>query len=121
MTLVLGPLLRRVDGTRATVWVALSQPGTVTVEAGEAVGAARTFAAFGTHYALVVVDGLVSGSATPYEVAVDGSVVWPPPGDDLPRPVIRTRAARQPVRLVFGSCRQVGSNAATDALVAYAR
>jgi hypothetical protein len=120
MALVLGPLLRRVDGTGATVWVQLSEPGTVTVEAGTAAGAARTFTAYGNHYALVVVDGLAPGTATPYEVAVNGSPVWPPAGDDLPRPVIRTRAPDQPVRLVFGSCRQVGAGK-PDALVAYAR
>ena len=67
MTLLLGPLLRRVVGDRATVWVETSAPATVSVRAGSGSGAARTFTAFGRHYALVVVDGLPAASATPYQ------------------------------------------------------
>ncbi len=70
--LVLGPVLRRVDGRQATVWVQTARPGTVEVRAGEAAGAARTFTAHQRHYALVVVDGLPAGATIEYQVLVDG-------------------------------------------------
>ena len=72
-------------------------------------GSARTFTAYDHHYALVVVRGLTPDSATTYEVLVDDERVWPLPGDEFPPSVIRTRVADdrdQPVRLVFGSCRE---------------
>src|SRR5437016_9217199 len=124
MTLLLGPLLRRVVGDRATVWVETSAPATVAVRAGTGSGAARTFTAFGRHYALVVVDGLAADAATPYQVLVDGEPAWPPPGYERPPPVIRTRAEGAPVRLVFGSCREASPRAVRrlppDALDGYA-
>ncbi len=114
MTLLLGPLLRRVVGDRATVWVETSAPATVMVRAGTGGGAARTFTAFGRHYALVVVDGLPAAAATPYQVLLDGAQVWPPPGYDRPVPVIRTRDDTAPVRLVFGSCREASPRAVRE-------
>ncbi|WP_432836098.1 alkaline phosphatase D family protein [Dactylosporangium sp. CA-092794] len=122
--LVLGPVLRRVEGDRATVWVETARPGTVEVDAGPASGAARTFAVHGHHYALVVVAGLPPDAATPYRLKIDGAVVWPLPDDPCPPPVIRTRRAGAPVRLVFGSCRKASPLSLTryppDALDAYA-
>ena len=123
--LVLGPLLRRVSGTRATVWVETDGPATVEVVTdGGAGGADRTFSAYGRHYALVVVDGLAPGTTTPYRVDVDGSPAWPPPDDPYPPPSIRTRGPGDEVRLVYGSCRRAGPHAdsrfAPDALDAYA-
>jgi hypothetical protein len=122
--LVLGPLLRRVVDDRATVWVETDAPATVVVSAGPAGGAARTFTAFGRHYALVVVDGLPRGAATPYRVLLDGEQAWPPPDYAYPPPAIHTRAAGAPVRLVFGSCREatpyVTRGIPPDALDAYA-
>jgi PhoD-like phosphatase len=127
--LLVGPVLRRVVGTRATVWVEVTEPATVRVEtAGGASGEAPTFSAYGHHYALVVVDGLAPASADPYRVLADGRVVWPRPGSPYPPSVIPTRAADdagQPVTLVFGSCRESTAAAARrlppDALDAYAR
>lgn len=128
--LLIGPLLRRVVGTRATVWVETSAPAVVTVRTpGAARGRAATFTAYGHHYALVVVDGLTPESATPYEVLLDGEPVWPPRESSYPPSVIRTRAAEDgaaPVRLVFGSCRETTQHATArrlppDALDAYAR
>jgi hypothetical protein len=125
MPLVLGPVLRRVVGDRATVWVETAGPATVEVRAGPGAGAARTFTAFGRHYALVVVDGLPPDAATPYQVWLDGEPAWPPPGYHLPAPVIRTRSADAPVRLVFGSCREASpytvGELPPDALDAYAQ
>ncbi|WP_229399394.1 alkaline phosphatase D family protein [Micromonospora okii] len=128
--LLIGPLLRRVVGTRATVWVETSVPATVRVRTADgAEGVAQTFSAYGHHYALVVVEGLAPDSATTYEVLVDDEVEWPLPGGGFPPSVIRTRAADdadQPVRLVFGSCRETTQHATArklppDALDAYAR
>ncbi|WP_328850388.1 alkaline phosphatase family protein [Micromonospora globbae] len=128
--LLIGPLLRRVAGTRATVWVETAAPAVVTVRTADgASGSAPTFTAYDHHYALVVVDGLTPDSATTYEVLVDDEVVWPVPDSGFPPSVIRTRAADdrdQPVRLLFGSCRETTQHATArrlppDALDAYAR
>ncbi|MDM4722952.1 alkaline phosphatase D family protein [Micromonospora sp. WMMA1363] len=128
--LLVGPLLRRVVDTRATIWVETSRPAVVTVRTADgATGAAPTFSAYDHHYALVVVSGLTPDRATTYEVLVDGERAWPEPGSPFPASVIRTRAADdrdQPVRLVFGSCRETTQHATArrlppDALDAYAR
>lgn len=128
--LLIGPLLRRVVGTRATMWVETSAPAVVRVRTADgAEGSASTFSAYGHHYALVVVHGLTPDTSCPYEVLVDDEVVWPEPGSPFPPSVIRTRAEDdldQPVRLVFGSCRETTQHATTrklppDALDAYAR
>lgn len=127
--LLVGPLLRRVVGTQATIWVETSAPATVTVQTADgATGTAHTFSAYQHHYALVVVSGLTPDTISGYEVLLDGEPVWPLPGPYRPS-VIRTRAADdrdQPVRLVFGSCREATQHATgrelpPDALDAYAR
>jgi hypothetical protein len=128
--LLIGPVLRRVVGDRATVWVETSAPATVAVQAGPASGAAHTFSAFGHHYALVVVTGLPAAAATPYQMTLDDVPVWPQDNPEYPPSVIRTRPPAdiddQPVRLVFGSCREatpktVARRLPPDALDAYAR
>ncbi len=128
--LLIGPLLRRVVGTRATVWVETSAPAVVTVRTADgATGTAKTFSAYDHHYAIVIVAGLTPDSATTYEVLIDDEVAWPTPGSDFPPSVIRTRAADdrdQPVTLLFGSCREATQHATgrrlpPDALDAYAR
>ena len=128
--LLIGPLLRRVVGTRATVWVETSAPAVVSVRAaGGASGTAPTFSAYDHHYALVVVEGLAPDSAASYEVLIDDEMAWPVPESGFPPSVIRTRAADdrdQPVKLIFGSCRETTQHATTrrlppDALDAYAR
>ena len=45
--------------------------------------------------------------STPYDVRLDGELVWPP-DDGRPRPVVHTRNDERQVRLVFGSCRVGG-------------
>jgi hypothetical protein len=128
--LLIGPVLRRVVGTRATIWVEISAPAVVRVHtATGAGGQARTFAAFDHHYALIVVNGLTPGSAVPYEVFLDDERVWPLAGSTNPPSVLRTRAAddtAQPVNLIFGSCRETTQHATArhlppDVLDAYAR
>src|SRR6476620_6558592 len=101
--LLVGPLLRYTGTTTATVWVETSRPAEVTVLGHST----RTFTVEGHHYALLLIEGLEPGTVTPYDVRLDGRVVWPP-DDGRQRPVIRTREGEPEARLVFGSCR-VGS------------
>ncbi|RKT53324.1 alkaline phosphatase D family protein [Saccharothrix australiensis] len=96
--LVLGPVLRHVDATSATVWVETDASCEVTVAGNRA----PTFQVGEQHFALVVVEGLEPGSTTRYDVRLDGRVVWPEPGSSFPAPRIRTGRV---TRLVFGSCR----------------
>ncbi|HET9665999.1 MAG TPA: hypothetical protein VFP09_04565 [Desertimonas sp.] len=98
--LVLGPLLRHVSDTSATIWVETDAPCVVDV-LGQA---ARTFTVCDHHYALVIVEGLLPASVTPYEVTLDGERCWPLPDERFPASVIRTLDGG-PLRLLFGSCR----------------
>jgi hypothetical protein len=99
--LVLGPLLRYVGETEATVWVETDEPCKVTILGHSA----STFHVEGHNYALVYVEGLEPGTTTPYEVKLDGDTVWPEPDSHFPQPVIRTPKADTPHRMVWGSCR----------------
>ena len=101
--IVVGPLLRHVGTTHATVWVETDAPCTVTVLGHDA----ATFTVSGHHYALVVVRDLRPGTATPYDVRLAGEVRWPLPGaaDPWGPGRIRTLAPGRPVRVAFGSCR----------------
>ena len=71
--LLLGPVLRHVGSTDATVWVETSAPCTVEILGRSE----RTWSVAGHHYALVVIDGLEPGSTTPYRVRLDDTDVWP--------------------------------------------
>ena len=121
--LLLGPVLRHVGEHDATVWVETSAPGTVEVLGHHE----RTWTVAGHHYALVEVTDLPPASHTPYDVRVDGEVVWPRRGDPHPPPAIRTIDPERTLRVVFGSCRHATPRAlrvprsAADALDAYAR
>jgi PhoD-like phosphatase len=99
--LVLGPLLRYVGRSEATMWVETDAPGEVEVLGRRA----RTFCVEGHHYALVVIEGLEPGSSQEYRVALDGEQVWPPGDWSFPPSVLRTFREREQVELVFGSCR----------------
>ncbi|MGH3761158.1 alkaline phosphatase D family protein [Actinophytocola sp.] len=123
--LLLGPLLRHVDTTSATVWVETDRPCTVEV-AGRS---AQTFQVAGHHYALVVVTGLEPATCTPYEVRLDGEKEWPLPDSDMPPSQIRTFPDGGDPRflMMFGSCRMPESDdpaerrrIGPDALAAYA-
>ena len=100
VNLVLGPLLRHVSKTTATVWVETDAPCSVEVLGHRT----STFAVLDHHYALVIVEGLAPGSTTPYEVRLDGVTCWPLPGSRFPASVIRTLDGG-PIRILFGSCR----------------
>jgi phosphodiesterase/alkaline phosphatase D-like protein len=103
--LVLGPMLRYIGETDATVWVETSGPGVVAVHADGRDWTAPTFAVKGHHYALVVVDGLEPGGSWDYTVSIDDTLVWPQPDSAFPPPRIRTIDRGRPTRLLFGSCR----------------
>ena len=99
-TLVLGPLLRYVGETEAVVWVETDEPCEVEVLGHRE----PTFCVAGHHYALLIADGLEPGSATEYEVALDGERRWPEPelGVSAERDpdARRRRAAAARVRLL---------------------
>lgn len=123
-SLVLGPMLRHVDRTSATVWVETDAACTVRVLGAEQ----RTFQVGDRHYALVCVEGLEPGSTTPYEVWLDDKREWPPADMQLPPSRIRTLAEGRAVRVAFGSCRYASplsvvsdGRYGTDSLDAYAR
>jgi hypothetical protein len=98
--LVLGPLLRHVTETTATVWVETDSACTVEILGRRA----TTFAVADHHYALVIVVGLQPATITPYDLRLDGERVWPPPLSRFPPSVIRT-LGKGPLRILFGSCR----------------
>jgi hypothetical protein len=99
--LVLGPLLRYVSETEATIWVETSEPCEV-----EILGRREpTFGVAGHHYALVRIEGLEPDGFYEYEVVLDGERAWPPPHHDLPPSAIRTFAPGKPLDICFGSCR----------------
>src|SRR6185295_7909491 len=99
--LVLGPLLRYVGSTEATIWVETDGPCEVEVLGRNT----RTFGVEGQHYALVLIEDLEPGSSEEYEVKLDGERAWPPPDSSFPPSVLRTFREREQLELVFGSCR----------------
>ncbi|GAA1481916.1 alkaline phosphatase D family protein [Gordonia sinesedis] len=103
MALVLGPILRHVGDTTASIWVQTDAPAVVEVLGAQA----RTFEVAGFHYAVVVVEGLAPDSTTEYTVRIDGEQAWPEAGSDFPPSVIQTRSSERerPLSLLFGSCR----------------
>jgi phosphodiesterase/alkaline phosphatase D-like protein len=124
VSLTLGPVLRHVGETTASVWVQTERAATVSVLGCSA----QTFEVAGHHYALVPVTGLEPGSRVPYEVEVDGERVWPPAPSPFPPSVIPTRGRRadRQHRIVFGSCRyskvpdpKLAAMLGVDALDAY--
>jgi hypothetical protein len=129
--LVIGPNLRYVGDTCATIWVETDGACDVEVLGRRE----RTFCVEGHHYAIVTVEGLEPGTTTAYEVTLDGESVWPEAGTDLPPSTIRTLDPGRVTRLVFGSCRVslpqtppytsrrhlIGSGRNLDALYAYGR
>src|SRR5918997_3000643 len=103
--LILGPLLRHVGASDATVWVETDSSCEVEVMVGGSSHRSRTFSVEGHHYALVVITDLEPGSSYEYSVRLDGETAWPEPGYEFPAPFIRTIAPDDELTLVFGSCR----------------
>ena len=99
--LILGPMLRHVAETSATVWVETDQRCTV-----EILGRTTpTFCVAGHHFALVILEDLEPAACIEYDVRLDGEVRWPVPGGKLPASRIRTLGGGSSPRIVFGSCR----------------
>ena len=101
-----GPLLRYVDESRATIWVETDRPCRVEVHAGESAHGADTWSVHGHHYALVRIEDLAPNSQHEYRVTLDGHEVWPLRDSPFPPSVIRTPDPDAPYRLAFGSCRR---------------
>lgn len=99
--LLLGPLLRYVGETEATIWVETDAPCMVRVLGHES----PTFSVLGHHYALVAIHGLEPGSSQEYGVELDGETVWPLPNPTYGPSILRTLGHEAPLKLVFGSCR----------------
>jgi hypothetical protein len=99
--LVLGPMLRYVGQTRATVWVETDSPCTVEVLDHRA----ETFRVADHHYAIVVIEGLEPHQRYPYGVSLDGRQVWSPEPGQWPASAIHTATEEGRVKLAFGSCR----------------
>ena len=99
--LIIGPLVRYVSETEATIWVETSEACEVSVLDAKA----STFEVFGHHYALVLIDGLEPGSVSEYEVTLDGERCWPLEDSKFPPSVIRTLNDGGRQEIVFGSCR----------------
>ncbi len=102
--LVLGPMLRHADADSATLWVETDRPCEVRVRCGEVTAGASTWGVHGHHYALVVLQGLVAGTATDYTVELDEDVVWPERPERSS--TVRTPVPGSGLRLAFGSCRK---------------
>ncbi len=99
--LILGPLLRYVSETEATIWVETDASCEV-----EVLGAReRTFCVCGHHYALVTAGDLEPGTTYEYEVNLDGRRAWPQQDSPFPPGVIRTIDPGGRLKIVFGSCR----------------
>ncbi len=88
--LILGPMLRYVGPSEATVWVETDTPCEVEVLVGGSGHRAPTFAVGGHHYAIVRVTALEPGSSYEYVVKLNGKEVWPEPGYNFPASTIRT-------------------------------
>src|SRR3712207_2948760 len=96
--LVLCPMLRYCGETEATIWVETDAACEV-----EILGRTKkTFEISGHHYAIVCIDGLEPNSVTPYDVKLDGELIWPEPGYKFPQPSIRTPMAGKDMTMVWG-------------------
>ena len=99
--LVLGPMVRYVSDTEATVWVETDAKCEVEILGRRA----SSFHVSGHHYAIVGIIGLEPGSAHDYEVLLDGERRWPVAGSGFPASQISTLPSAGPIEVVFGSCR----------------
>ncbi|MEA2154770.1 MAG: hypothetical protein QOE11_910 [Solirubrobacteraceae bacterium] len=99
--LVIGPMLRYVSDSAATIWVETDAACVVEILGHRS----ETFCVNGRHYGLVSITGLEPDASAEYDVALDGVRRWPIEDDRSPPSRIRTLPRAGPVELVFGSCR----------------
>jgi hypothetical protein len=98
--LLIGPVLRYVSETEATIWVEVSEQCEV-----EILGSSEpTFRVENHHYALVRLEDLDPDTSYEYEVALDGERVWPSL-EGMPASRVRTLGGDGPLEIAFGSCR----------------
>ena len=97
--LLIGPMLRYVGATEATIWLETDAPCEVAVLGRRT----ETFQVNGRHYAIVALTGLAPGDSVEYDVQLDGARRWPAGG--WPPSLIRTLPAAGALELAFGSCR----------------
>jgi len=99
--LVIGPMLRYVSDTAATVWLETDGPCVVEIlgHRGE------TFQVNGRHYAIVAITGLAPGGCVEYGVGLDGVACWPESDSEWPSSRICTLPRAGAFEVVFGSCR----------------
>ncbi len=99
--LLIGPMLRYVSDSEATIWLEADEACVVEVLGHRS----ETFQVDGRHYAIVAITGLEPDSCAEYEVLLDGVRRWPEADSQWPGSRIRTLPRAGPVELVFGSCR----------------
>ena len=99
--LILGPMLRYLDESQATIWVETDVPCEVEVLGRKE----PTFCVEDHHYALVPITGLEPGETYAYEVRLDGEVRWPEADSEFPPSTIRPIDPEERLKIVFGSCR----------------
>jgi hypothetical protein len=100
--LVVGPMLRYVDSTSASIWVEAGEPCTVTIEAAGHSYQSPTFSVHGHHYAIVDLPDLTENIDS-YAVKLGEERVWPLEG--WPPSRIRLFPEEGPGTVAFGSCR----------------
>ncbi len=106
-SLVLGPLLRHVTESSATVWVETDRRCVVSVTVDSREFSTATFCVHGHYYALVIAEHLPPGCVMPYTVSIDDVPCWPGAvgsASAMPAPVIRTELGDRRT-VLFGSCR----------------
>ena len=99
--LILGPMLRHVSETSATVWVETNERCIVEILGRSS----ATFCVARHHYALVILEGLQVAASIEYQVTLDGELRWPRADSSLPPSVIRTLGGDKTCKIVYGSCR----------------
>ena len=98
---LVGPMLRFIGETEATIWLEVDEPCEVEILGTKA----STFTVKDHHFALVALEGLEPGEARDYEVHAGEQRIWPPEGYEFPHPQVKTIAKGGDLRLLFGSCR----------------
>jgi hypothetical protein len=100
-SLLLGPMLRYVSSSEATIWLETDARCEVEILGHRT----TTFCVDAKHYALVVITGLEPGGSVEYEVRLDGEACWPPAVSAFPPSRIQTLPEAGPIDVVWGSCR----------------
>ncbi|MGI9184308.1 MAG: alkaline phosphatase D family protein [Solirubrobacteraceae bacterium] len=100
-SLTLGPMLRYVSSTEATIWLETDARCEVEILGHRT----ATFCVDGKHYALMVISGLEPASSTEYDVRLDGEGCWPPAGWAFPPSRIQTVPEVGSIDVAWGSCR----------------